>query len=81
MYLNCRITFTCVNKIEAMYESPQANVKAEPHSTFTSIRCLSPERYKGLVKKYTGGGGGGAGGFGKGVDKKHKTHPLPSAQK
>ena len=35
---------------------------------------------KGLVKKYRGGGGG-AGAFGNVVDKKHMTHPLPSAQK
>ena len=35
---------------------------------------------KGLVKKY-GGGGGWAGAFGNVVDKKHMTHPLPSAQK
>ena len=36
---------------------------------------------KGLVKKYRGGGGGWAGAFGNVVDKKHMTHPLPSAQK
>ena len=35
---------------------------------------------KGPVKKYRGGGGG-AGAFGNVVDKKHITHPLPSAQK
>ena len=28
-----------------------------------------------------GGGGGWAGAFGNVVDKKHMTHPLPSAQK
>ena len=33
---------------------------------------------KGLVKKYRGGW---AGAFGNVVDKKHMTHPLPSAQK
>ena len=35
---------------------------------------------KGLVKKYRGGGMW-AGAFGNVVDKKHITHPLPSAQK
>ena len=34
--------------------------------------------HKGLVKKYRGGW---AGAFEKMVDKKHMTHPLPSAQK
>ena len=33
---------------------------------------------KGLVKKYRGGW---AGAFGNVADKKHMTHPLPSAQK
>ena len=39
--------------------------------------------YKELVKKYRGWGGGGGwiGAFGNVVDKKHMTHPLPSAQK
>ena len=50
MYLNCRITFTCVNKIEATYESPRVNVKVEPHSNFTFIQCLSLERSKVTFK-------------------------------
>ena len=36
----------------------------------------------GTGQKVLGGGGGGwAGAFGNVVDKKHTTHPLPSAQK
>ena len=44
MNLNCHVTFTCVNKIEVMYESLRVNVKVEPRSTFMFIRCLSLER-------------------------------------
>ena len=35
----------------------------------------------GKKKQREGGGGGWAGAFGNVVDKKHMTHPLPSAQK
>ena len=41
------------------------------------LRLIGP---KGLVKKYRGAGGW-AGAFGNVVDKKHMTHPFPSAQK
>ena len=50
---------------------------------FVTISVVFPREIlinKGLVKKY-GGGGGWAGAFGNVVDKKHMTHPLPSAQK
>ena len=39
---------------------------------------MMKSKYKGLVKKYRGGW---AGAFGNVVDKRHVTHPLPSAQK
>ena len=42
--------------------------------------CIFFNGFKGLVKKYRGGGGW-AGAFGNVVDKKHVTHPLPLAQK
>ena len=41
--------------------------------------CIFFYGFKGLVKKYRGGGWAGA--FGNVVDKKHVTHPLPLAQK
>ena len=50
--------------------SQQGEIELPPESTKL--------KSKGLVKKYRGGW---AGAFGNVVDKKHMTHPLPSAQK
>ena len=35
------VKFTCVNKIEAMYERSRVNVKTAPRSTFMSTRDTS----------------------------------------
>ena len=45
---------------------------------FFTVCIRGTKRVKGLVKKYRRGG---AGAFRNVVDKKHMTHPLPSAQK
>ena len=37
---HCRVNFTCVNKIEAMYGRSRVNVKVEPRSIFTFTRTL-----------------------------------------
>ena len=50
-----------------------------PNVTVPTVNPAGLLHDKGLVKKY--GGGGWAGAFGNMVDKKHMTHPLPSAQK
>ena len=38
---HCRVIFTCVNKIEAMYGRSCVNVKVGPRSTFTCTHGLS----------------------------------------
>ena len=38
---DCRVIFTSVNKIEAMYGRSCVNVKVEPRLTFTCTRGLS----------------------------------------
>ena len=37
---HCRVNFTCVNKIEAMYGRSRVNVKVEPCPIFTFTRTL-----------------------------------------
>ena len=40
-FAHSRVKFTCVNKIEAMYERSRVNVKTAPRSTFMFTRDTS----------------------------------------
>ena len=70
-----------MNKYFLIYTKSAVGGKGSKTHIFILALHKTPTSSKGLVKKYRGVGGGWAGAFGNGVDKKHVTHPLPSAQK